>query len=92
MGWSVVLEDENKNEIKLLNGEIYFSQEELSKTILLKYLDLFGNTIFNCNQMEDLVKDLNSIKNINKREKDVIIGFANSCKNGSHLYVVFYGD
>lgn len=63
----------------------------------IKYIDSYGDTVFNRLQMDDLIKDISIIKdNVKTKEFDElaekIIGFAEKCKNEVHLYLKFYGD
>ncbi len=91
MAWTIVLENENKKAEKILSKELCLSEKDVAGTILLKYLDPYGDLTLNHIQMVDLIKDLSSIK------ADVsliheIISLANECKNGNHSYICFYGD
>lgn len=97
MAWAVILEDENKNEIELLARE--FSLDDLNNSAketfkLLKYLDPYGDTIFNLLQMPDLISDLIYLNEIEQNNEllNLIIELAKKCQSTSHCYLVFYGD
>lgn len=97
MAWTIILEDENRNPIqklekdyntKLLNNDLI-----INRMILLKYLDPYGDAIFNHLQMEDLILDFKLINVIEPREvNNDIINLAIKCQEESHCYLVFYGD
>ena len=64
---------------------------------LLKYVDLYGNTVFNNLQMKILLKDLNFLLENAKdnEEKEIIkaiIVLCDKCLKEVHLYIKFYGD
>ena len=96
--WTVILEDENNNAIKIVSDE--FSIKNLNsiniKTNfnLIKYLDKYGDTKFNKLQMSDLIEDLEKLqtyepKNVLIKE---IIKLAYLCLENNHIYLCFYGD
>jgi lipopolysaccharide biosynthesis glycosyltransferase len=97
MSWTVILEDENQNPIETLDQE--FVLNEISETLinkefkLVKYLDPYGNTIFNRQQIDDLISDLEKIYS---GSSDIaipgLIELAIRCKSEVHSYLVFYGD
>lgn len=97
MAWTVILENENKRPIISLNKEfrsnLLFDEDYKSKFQLLKYLDPYGDTVFNKNQMDILIADLLLLqkKSENKVVRE-IIELARKCKDGIHMYLVFYGD
>lgn len=99
MAWTVILEDEHKEMLSRLDEE--FASERLfdeairSDFKLLKYLDPYGDTIFNNVQMSDLVSDLKLLQEKEKDENTLIqniINLANRCETETHVYLVFYGD
>lgn len=94
MSWTIILEDENKNQISKLKDEfdvkVKISEKEFK---LFQYIDSFGNTTFNRLQMDDLISDLSKLKLVEDNSKIVeLIELAEKCKNGIHYYLVFYGD
>lgn len=63
----------------------------------LKYLDPYGDTVFNRLQMEDLICELSIINKQSDSEKfstliNSIIKLAEKCKSDVHLYLKFCGD
>ncbi|MDX2072563.1 MAG: hypothetical protein SFV55_29280 [Haliscomenobacter sp.] len=98
MSWTVILEDENRGEVISLGKE--FSLKSFETIVknrdikLIKYLDPYGDTIFNCAQMKDLISDLEYIMQTEPANQviDEIILFAQKCLNHPHHYLVFYGD
>ncbi len=98
MGWTVLLEDENKVKIASLNKE--FAIKSFNDIVnrqdfkLIKYLDPYGDTVFNNLQMKDLITDLESIAKLEPENRlvDEIILLARKCSSQSHLYIAFYGD
>jgi hypothetical protein len=61
---------------------------------ILKYLDPYGDTIFNTLQAEDLLTDLIFLKDngLNKVVIEELIAIVNKLTNLPHTYIVFYGD
>jgi hypothetical protein len=95
MGWRVSLEDENGLEVSILDDElrIGYSQFNSEDFTLLKYIDPYGNTIFNRFQIDDLVLDLIKLKETYHYPiLDKIIDLAAKCKSKIHTYIVFMGD
>jgi len=84
MAWTVVLEDENKTTISFLdfevNSQLIFESLNGKPFKLLKYLDPYGNTIFNRLQMDDLISDLNIIQEINQNNIEKVMALAIECK------------
>jgi hypothetical protein len=93
MAWTVILQNEEGQEISISNGEFDFTQDSLESYKLLKYLNPYGDTIFNNLQMTDLIDDLNKLKQISHEKLiDETIGLAVRCQNEVHLYLAFVGD
>jgi hypothetical protein len=94
MAWTIVLENENKTLISSLSSEFDTGlRNDLSGFKLFCYLDAYGDTIFNRLQMDDLIKDLKSLKLSETNPLlDEIQLLAERCKNEEHTYLVFYGD
>ena len=98
MSWTVILEDENRNELTSLSKE--FSLKSFNKIIksedirLVKYLDPYGDTVFNSIQMNDLISDMKCITLLEPDNKviDEIVLLAQKCLSESHRYLSFYGD
>ena len=94
MGWSIVLESEEKVEISLVKTELHIKKiEKLKEFKLLRYLDPFGDITFNRLQMPDLIEDLQMLKEYeNNSLIDEILNLAERCQNEQHSYITFYGD
>jgi uncharacterized protein YeeX (DUF496 family) len=94
MSWTIILENEERSIISSLNEEFDMkSNSNLGEYKLLRYLDAYGDTIFNGLQMDDLIDDLKQLKSIyENRLIDEIIFLAEQCKTEPHSYLVFYGD
>jgi hypothetical protein len=63
----------------------------------LRYIDPWGDTIFNHLQMEKVISELRRIRAKTTVEAgrafiDAIEGMATRCKEGEHLYLKFLGD
>jgi hypothetical protein len=97
MGWTVILEDEDGEQLDRLSKEFTTSYIDESSNYafrVLKYLDPYGDTIFNTLQAKDLLTDLKLLKEIEKDNVfiDSIIAIVTKCTISPHTYVVFYGD
>jgi hypothetical protein len=91
----VSLEDEDGENISSLSDGIYLPADvNLTGFRLLKYLDHYGDTVFNHLQMNDLIQDLEIFKGSYSDTHliDELISLAKQCKTGVHSYLVFYGD
>lgn len=94
MAWTIFLEDENKEPVQSLNDEFDIGSDcDLSSFKLLCFLDAYGDTIFNRLQMDDLINDLQRLKQIeaNPLLSEIQI-LAERCKKEEHRYLAFYGD
>lgn len=97
MVWTVILENEERNQIESLDI-VYISQRLFDPSNkeafkLVKYLDLYGDTIFNHLQMDDLILDFKKLQNERYDENiEKLIQLAIKCKSEPHTYIVFYGD
>lgn len=93
MSWVVTLEDENR---QVKSSSIEFEIDatiDLSKFVLLRYLDPYGDTIFNRVQIQALIEDLLRLKSqYQVTALDEVIALAEQCKQEIHAYLVFYGD
>lgn len=98
MDWTVIKEDENGSIVKALSTPFRLlenSNLDLKKFQILKYLDPYGNTVFNSLMFRDLISDLNLLKTtylVDKGQVDEIINLTNECINDVHTYLKFYGD
>jgi hypothetical protein len=64
---------------------------------LLRYVDPYGNTIFNRPQMSDLLAELRALRERSSvdRQRELIKGIqklAEECQRTTHRYLKFYGD
>lgn len=98
MSWTVVLENEKEELVASLNKELLHESlfdEDKKKTFrLLRYLDPYGDSIFNKLQMSDLACDINLLVSYgcDKMLCDDILKLLHQCKSSDHLYLKFYGD
>lgn len=92
MGWTVILEDENNQVLSKLSEELIIENSDFTGFVLLKYLDPYGDTIFNRLQIDDLIHDLEILSNTSNLNFDELIALTKKCIEMQHTYVVFYGD
>lgn len=92
MNYVIVLKNEKGENIDLIY-DFSFETGDVSRFKLIKYLDLYGDTIFNNLQMDDLIFDLLELEKTNNLiNMDSIISLAKRCKNEVHTYLWFRGD
>lgn len=63
--------------------------------VLFKYIDQYGETVFNKIQMDDLIKDCEYLLAKDNSSKEVLINIIFSCnkvKGETHIYLNFSGD
>jgi hypothetical protein len=97
MSWTVILEDENR--IEVTSPDIEFSLKSFDKIIksddikLIKYLDPYGDAVFNSIQIINLISDMKYVTLMGPENKivDEIIFLAQKCLSVSHQYLSFYG-
>jgi hypothetical protein len=94
MGWTVVLEDENKDRIAGLHAEFRTGVKLDPATFrLLCYLDPYGDTTFNRLQAVDLLRDLARLLTLEPNPLgEELIALVKRSREEVHLYVCFYGD
>jgi hypothetical protein len=98
MSWRVAKEDENGNELGKISSEFKLTNINILFTghfRLLKYLDPYGDTIFNTLMMDDLIADLLELKTkllVDNNQIEELIDLAKDCKRNPHTYLIFYGD
>jgi hypothetical protein len=68
-----------------------------SGSTLLKYVDAYGDTYFNRQQMPDLLTDWEAARALTRTAADEacwedVRSLAESCAAGTHLYLKFVGD
>lgn len=92
------MENENREEIESLSdsfiSSVLFDSNSRELFVLLKYLDPYGDTVFNHLQMNDLISDLIVLKKYDPINSSIdrIISLAKVCQETIHSYLVFYGD
>jgi hypothetical protein len=64
---------------------------------LLRYVDLYGDTVFNRIQMEQILIELEQLKNPSRSSEEIncihkIEDMARQCQSEPHFYLKFYGD
>ena len=94
MRFTITLESETRDIIERLNGEFVISSNtSWSNFKLLQYLDPYGDTIFNCKQIDDLISDLIKFNEIYTYIIfEQMIALAARCKAEAHTYLCFNGD
>jgi hypothetical protein len=102
MGLSIALEDEEGMRIDSVEDptnclhRLLPSADDLGSRAL-RYVDWYGDTVFNRRQIEDVLDEFGLLLNKTKcnSEKELInriISLAKMCRKGPHLYLKFYGD
>lgn len=97
MGWTILLEDESGIVVKSISKEYEiwdFTNRDFAGTTLLKYLDQYGDTVFNRLQIKTLLNDLNSTtaySNYNDL-KEEFRELHEEMISQPHLYFRFCGD
>lgn len=90
MAWTITLEDEAGHVVASASKELRVEEIQLSECVLLRYLDAYGNTVFNRLQVDDLIKDLLRLKRARQNPLlEEIIALAEQCREAVHTYVVF---
>ena len=102
MGLEVVVEDERGRRLASVEDPTKILRRFLPPPddcsfACLRYVDLYGDTMFNRLQMPDVVKELRRVLEEapvegEKELLDRIIGLAVQCQSAPHLYLRFYGD
>lgn len=74
-----------------------FKNHSLESFCCFKFIDFYGNTVFNELQMDQLKKECEIIKeqSLDEEVKDFLgnlIKLIDKCKNRVHTYIKFYGD
>lgn len=98
---TINLEDENGAVIDSIedNGILhqYIPAIDDKKYYCIKYINPWGDTVFNYLQMNDFIAEIIEIKN-NSQSKDLenlvnnIVHMAERCKEIGHAYLKFIGD
>ncbi len=91
MHFAICLEDEHRYVQEMT--ELVLTDVLLSDYKLLRYIDPYGDVVFNRLQMDDVLADLYKLKEeIPDIDVAAIIAVAIKCKQGIHLYLSFCGD
>lgn len=102
MGLSIVLQDERGARVdgvldptNVLHRLLPTAGDTSSRC--LRYVDWYGDTVFNRLQMGDVLDELQTLfRNARAGEEKELLGriidLANKCKREPHLYVKFSGD
>jgi hypothetical protein len=99
--FTINLEDENGNIIDSIedNGLLshFIPPTSDKKYCCTKYINLWGDTVFNVLQMDDLILEILSVKTESQNREvkeliDRIVQLAEKCKREVHTYIKFYGD
>jgi hypothetical protein len=75
----------------------FIPEADVPNYCCIKYIDKWGNTIFNRLQMDDFIREIKIITEKSKDDKvkalvDHIINLSEKCKNEVHTYIKFIGD
>ena len=102
MGIDVRLEDEDGNEVSAVSDPTFLVEKLLppfedENSHCLRFVDPYGDTVFNSLQMPSFIKELeqaiaaapeNDVKVIGQK----ILKLAIECQKDDHQYLKFYGD
>jgi hypothetical protein len=100
MGIDITLEDENGEELNRVNDnhnkviKLLPHEGDLS-SCCLKFVDPYGDTIFNALQIPFLIKELHNAINLTNDEEAELIGnkiIEMARKHETHTYLIFHGD
>lgn len=98
---TIILEDENGNLIEKISdfGILKKLLPDINdrNSYCLRYIDPYGDTVFNTLQMNDLINELKQLIIIvdTNEERNLlkdIIRMSKLCEENVHYYVKFYGD
>ena len=101
MGIDVYIESETGEKIAELLDEkgivARLMPTDNARFLLLRYVDPYGNTVFNRKQMEQILVELEQIKRVSRASEEIervlqLADMARRCQSEPHLYLKFYGD
>lgn len=102
MSFDIRLEDERGERVDEVSGPTDALQGLLPSPkdesfSCLRFIDPYGNTVFNSLQAEVLLAELTRIRpttttNLERELLDRIEELAERCRSEPHLYIKFYGD
>ncbi len=102
MGLKILLETEQGEELERIldpKNELIslLWQSDIAGTCCLRFIDPYGNTIFNRQQMETFIAELEAVDNSVAREDQKALlhrvgDLARRCAKEVHVYMIFRGD
>ena len=104
MGTNIIRETERADELEAIgDGDMILSRiilhyhEKGSLTKLFKYIDPYGNAIFNHLQISDLVEDFDFLYDVVEKDYEKamiknIIQLLEKVRGANHKYIRFQGD
>ena len=101
MGLTINLEGEKGNVYETIHDNEILSEilpdYNDKSSYCLRFVDLYGDTTFNNLQMNELIHELEAIRETadsnEKRELiEQLLRLSSKCKEQVHLYLKFYGD
>ena len=102
MGLNIVFQDEAGKEIENVADPTnillrFLTSPDDADSRCLRYVDPYGDTVFNRLQIADVLKELVLLSRRASAEDErelfsSIIGLANRCQATVHTYLKFYGD
>jgi hypothetical protein len=106
MGIDVRWEDESGKLIEEISDPndyfgLLLNSSSLNETVCLRFIDPYGDTILNQEQipvfiaeLQSLLKSINKPANLNQAKEHIIkiINLANRSRAKGHTYLKFYGD
>jgi hypothetical protein len=98
MGLAFFLEDEHGNILETLSAELTFdlwNEIDFKDFVLLKYVDPYGDVVFNSLQMPDLIVDLEKLARLLPTKSVGIqdaVDLVKRSKNLVHTYIRIVGD
>ena len=102
MGVDVYLESESGEQLEELADPsglvaLLLPDWQDKTSAFLRFIDLYGGTVFNCLQMDTFVSELEAAVEKASEKKVIahgraILKLARKCKDEVHTYLKFYGD
>jgi len=102
MGLNIVLENEQGQQIeKIIDSSnlllAIIKNSKLPDSFCMRYIDPYGDTVFNKIQMDQFLIELSQLQKLSKNTKDhellaKIRALALRCQQELHLYIKIYGD
>ena len=94
---NIILQEEHGIPIKTCYSSLDYEEFEnmrFDTFKLIRYIDFYGDTVFNNLQMDDLISDFKLLKSFSKQYEVIneIIELAIECKGSVHTYLKFVGD